>query len=145
MPSALNAVWTTMSTTEATVGTTNSAETLLPASIGSRHNLEIASREPFACNEHILGIPAFIATKRSSASSCRTSPTTNRDGRMRSASLINRRKGISPVPSRLACRVCSATQSGLVSCNSKTSSQVITRSLDGALFKSAFIKVVLPA
>ncbi len=45
-------------------------------------------------------------------SSCHTSPTMIRESRIRSASLTNRRSGISPAPSRLGWRVCIATTSG---------------------------------
>ena len=49
---------------------------------------------------------------RSRHSSCRTSPTTMREGRIRSASFTSRRSGVSPAPSRLGKRVCIATMSG---------------------------------
>ena len=46
-------------------------------------------------------------------------------------SLTRSRSRISPVPSRLACRVCIATQSGCGKRSSKTSSQLTTRSPPG--------------
>ncbi|WP_369800000.1 hypothetical protein [Modestobacter sp. Leaf380] len=45
-------------------------------------------------------------------SSWRTSPTTRREGRIRSAFFTRRRSGVSPAPSRLGWRVCIATTSG---------------------------------
>ncbi len=56
--------------------------------------------------------PQFSAMSRSRHSSWRTSPTMIRSGRIRSASLTSRRSRTSPVPSRLACRVCIDTTSG---------------------------------
>jgi hypothetical protein len=82
---------------------------------------------------------------RSRHSSWRTSPTISRCGRIRSASLTNRRSGISPVPSRFACRVCMATTSGNPTCSSKTSSTVTTRSRAGTVAHNALSSVVLPA
>ena len=83
-----------------------------PASSGSVQSLVTASRALLACSVAIAGIPLFIATRRSRDSAWRTSPTTSRVGRMRSASRTSRRSGISPVPSRLASRVWRAIQSG---------------------------------
>ena len=106
------ATCTTKSTLDATVGTTKSPGMFCPASSGSVHNFVTASRALFAWRVLIDGIPEFIATSRSSDSACRTSPTIKRVGRIRNASRIKRRKGISPVPSKLASRVCIAIQSG---------------------------------
>ena len=82
---------------------------------------------------------------RSRHSSCRTSPTTIREGRIRSASLTSRRSGISPAPSRLGWRVCMATTSGSGTRSSKTSSAVITRSRAGIAAHRQLSSVVLPA
>ncbi len=83
---------------------------------------------------------------RSSASSCRTSPTMIRSGRIRSASLTSRRSRISPVPSRLGCRVCIATDVRAAAIrSSKTSSQVMTRSRGGIALARQLSIVVLPA
>jgi hypothetical protein len=51
---------------------------------------------------------------------------------------------ISPVPSRLGCRVCIATQSRSGGRSSKTSSTVTSRSLGGIEPSSALSVVVLP-
>ena len=64
---------------------------------------------------------------------------------MRSASLTSRRSRTSPVPSRLGCRVCSATQSGHASRSSNTSSHVTTRSPGGTAASRQPSSVVLPA
>ena len=82
---------------------------------------------------------------RSRLSASRTSPTTMRSGRMRSASLTRRRRGISPVPSRLGCRHCSATTSLLARLSSNTSSAVMMRCCAGIEPASALSMVVLPA
>ena len=94
---------------------------------------------------HMPGRPEFSAISRSRLSSCRTSPTTMRDGRIRSASLTSRRSLISPVPSRLGCRLCIDTTSGSGIFSSKTSSQVTTRSRDGIAAPRQLSRVVLPA
>ena len=137
--------WTTRSTDDATVGTTNRAEMFSPASSGSVHILTSASRALFACNEAIPGRPAFRASNRSRHSSARTSPTTMRDGRIRKLSLTRSRSLTSPVPSRPRCRVCIATQSGCEKRSSKTSSTDTTRSRPGMLAARQFSIVVLPA
>ena len=82
---------------------------------------------------------------RSSDSACRTSPTMIRDGLILSASLTSRRRGTSPVPSRLGWRHCmlATSRSGIFS--SKTSSQVTTRSRDGMAEDRQLRKVVFPA
>ena len=103
---------TTRSKHEATVGTTNPELMFSPASSGRVQSLTMASRAELAWIEHMPGRPLLRAMSRSRHSSWRTSPTTSRDGRIRSASLTSRRSAISPVPSRLACRVCIATTSG---------------------------------
>ena len=116
-----------------------------PASSGSVHILTTASRAQLACSVHMPGSPEFSAISRSRHSSCRTSPTTIREGRIRSASLTRRRSGISPVPSRLGWRVCIATTSGSGTRSSKTSSQVTTRSRAGIAAHRQLSSVVLPA
>ncbi len=109
------------------------------------HILVSASRAEFAWIVHMPGKPLFKASRRSRHSSPRTSPTMIRDGRIRSDSLTRSRSRTSPVPSRPACRVCIETQSGIGSLISKTSSQLITRSLPGIEPDNAFSIVVLPA
>ena len=84
---------------------------LRPASSGSVDNLPRASLALLAWMVHIPGSPLFKAISRSRDSASRTSPTTSRSGRIRSASLISRRSVISPVPSRLGWRHCMATVS----------------------------------
>ena len=133
-----------MSTDAATVGTTNEAETFSPASSGSVHILTSASRAELACRVHMPGSPLLSAINRSRHSSCRTSPTISRDGRIRSASFTRRRSGISPGALQVGCRVCMPTTSGSGSCSSKTSSTVITRSRPGIDAHSALSMVVLP-
>ena len=108
------------------------------------HIFTSASRAELACSVHIPGTPLLSAMSRSRHSSWRTSPTISRAGRIRSASFTSRRKGISPVPSRLACRVCMATTSGRQTLSSKTSSTVMTRSRAGITPHSALSIVVLP-
>ena len=100
-----------------------------PASSGSVHSLARASCAVFAWIEHIPGMPLFSAISRSSDSASRTSPTTSRSGRIRSASLTSRRREISPVPSRLGWRHCIATVSPARRSSSKISSTVTIRSL----------------
>ena len=129
----------------ATVGTTNACPTFSPASSGNVHILVTASRAELACTVHIPGSPELSAISRSRLSSCRTSPTTIRDGRIRSASLTSRRSLISPVPSRLGWRHCMPTTSGNGTFSSKTSSQVTTRSPDGIAAVRQLSSVVLPA
>ncbi len=129
----------------ATVGTTNACPTFSPASSGRVHILVTASRAELAWIVHIPGSPEFSAISRSRLSSCRTSPTTMRDGRIRSASFTRRRSLISPVPSRLGWRHCIATTSGSGTLSSKTSSQVTTRSPDGIAAVRQLSNVVLPA
>ncbi len=90
------------------------------------------------------GSPEFSAISRSKASSARTSPTMRRSGRIRSASVTSRRSRTSPVPSRLDCRHCSATQSGSGTLTSKTSSHVTTRSRAGIAAVRQLSNVVLP-
>ena len=85
----------------ATVGTTNREPTFSPASSGSVHIFTIASRAELAWMVHMPGTPELRAMSRSRDSAWRTSPTMIREGRMRSASLTSRRRGTSPVPSRL--------------------------------------------
>ena len=68
-----------------------------------------------------------------------------RSGRIRRASLTSRRRRTSPVPSRLACRVCIETTSGSGTLSSKTSSQVTTRSRAGIAAARQLSKVVFPA
>src|SRR3954447_11152162 len=123
-PSVSVPTCTTRSTLAATVGTTNAVPMFSPASRGSVHIFTTASRALLACNVHMPGRPEFRAIRRSRHSSWRTSPTTIREGRIRSASLTSRRSGISPVPSRFAWRVCMATTSGSGTRSSKTSSLV---------------------
>ena len=57
-PSASVPRWTTRSTLDATVGTTNAAEMLSPASSGNVHIFTSASRAEFACSVHMPGQPA---------------------------------------------------------------------------------------
>ena len=67
---------------------------------------------------------------------CRTSPTTMREGRIRSASFTSRRSGASPAPSWLGERVCIATRSGSGTRSSKTSRYVVThiKTIRGPVF-----------
>ncbi len=134
----------TTSIADATVGTTNPESMLRPASSGRVDSFASASRAWLAWIEHMPGSPEFSAISRSSDSASRTSPTTRRSGRIRRASLISRRRVISPVPSRLGWRHCIATQSGLEADSSKVSSTVTTRSSGRALASSAPSSVVLP-
>ena len=137
--------WTTRSTDDATVGTTNRAEMFSPASSGRVHALVSASRALLAWIVQRPGSPLLSASSRSSASSARTSPTMIRLGRIRSDSLIRSRSRISPVPSSPSCRVWSATQSGCGKRISKTSSTEITRSPPGIAAAMQLSMVVFPA
>src|SRR6266702_1625013 len=129
----------------AALGTMNPCEMFWPANNGSVVSLSSASRAELACSEVIPAMPLFKAISRSSASSCRTSPTISRFGRIRSASLTSQRCRISPWPSRLGCRVCIATTSGRSIRSSKTSSHVTKRSRAGIALARQFSSVVLPA
>src|SRR6266508_974213 len=90
--------------------------------------------------------PVFIADNMSRASGPRTSPTTIRVGRIRSAWRTSSRMPIRPSPSTLAARDSNATQSGssASSRSSAVSSMVTTRSDGGIAPPSAFRVVVLP-
>jgi hypothetical protein len=68
-----------------------------------------------------------------------------RVGRIRRAPLTSRRSGTSPVPSKFGLRVCMATQSGSAIRNSKTSSQLTTRSERRMAAAKRLRSVVLPA
>ena len=94
---------------------------------------------------HKPGRPELRAISKSKLSASLTSPTTIRPGRIRSASFTNRRKDISPTPSRFGCRVCMATQSAFSIRISKVSSTVTTRWSLATSFSNAQSKVVLPA
>jgi len=91
------------------------------------------------------GSPALRAIRRSKASSARTSPTSKRSGRIRSASITSLRSRTSPVPSSDGCRHCIGTQSGSGTLTSKTSSQVTTRSRAGIAAARQLSIVVFPA
>ncbi len=127
------------------MGTTKRSDTFSPASSGRVVIFATASRAVLACSVHMPGTPLFRAMSRSNASASRTSPMTSRSGRMRRASLTRRRSGTSPVPSRLAGRVCSATWSRTGRRSSQTSSAEMTRSDPGIDPARAFSIVVLPA
>ncbi|CAN5546176.1 hypothetical protein BH18ACT8_BH18ACT8_08200 [soil metagenome] len=109
------------------------------------HIFTNASRAELACRLAIPGSPALSASSRSRHSSARTSPTMIRDGRIRNDCFTSSRSRISPVPSRPAGRVCSATQSGWENRSSKTSSHEITRSPPGIAAAKQLSRVVLPA
>ena len=84
------------------------------------------------------GMPEFKAISKSKDSASLISPITIREGLIRSASLIKRRIVISPTPSKLAERVCIATQSGSRGFNSNTSSIVTTLSVGVTALTKAF-------
>lgn len=90
-----------MSMDDATVGTTKREPTFSPARSGRVHIFVTASRALFAWMVHMPGRPELRAMSRSRLSDCRTSPTMIRLGLIRRASLTRRRRGTSPVPSRL--------------------------------------------
>ena len=144
-PVASRSQWTTRSKHEATVGSTKALLMLSPASRGRVQILVTASRAELACSEHIPGSPAFRAMSMSRLSASRTSPTTSRSGRIRSASFTSRRSGISPVPSRFAWRHCMATTSRSATLSSKTSSTVTTRSRGPMAAHRQLSMVVFPA
>ena len=81
----------------------------------------------------------------SSASPPRTSPTTSRSGRMRSAARTSARTVTPPAPSAFGGRASSRTTCGCASRSSAVSSMVTTRSACGIDCDSALSSVVLPA
>ena len=135
---------TTRSMQLATVGTTKAESMLRPASRGRVQSFTSASCAEFAWIVHMPGSPEFSAMSRSRLSASRTSPTTRRSGRMRSASLMRRRRVISPVPSRLGWRHCIETRSRTSRSSSNVSSTVTTRSSTRAPDMRALSIVVLP-
>ena len=88
--------------------------------------------------------PVFSACSMSSASAPRTSPTTIRSGRIRSALRTSWRIVTSPRPSRFAGRASSRTTCRWRSRSSAASSIVTIRSSPGIAPDSAFSVVVLP-
>ena len=135
---------TTRSMQLATVGTTKAESMLRPARSGSVQSFTSASCAELAWIVHMPGSPEFRAMSRSRLSASRTSPTTRRSGRIRSASLMRRRRVISPVPSRLGWRHCMDTRSRTSRSSSNVSSTVTTRSSLRAADMSALSIVVLP-
>ena len=87
----------------------------------------------------------FSACNMSSASPPRTSPTTTRSGRIRSAARTSARTLTSPAPSAFAGRASSRTTCGCASRSSAVSSMVTMRSPLGIAAESALRSVVLPA
>ncbi len=81
----------------------------------------------------------------SRASPARTSPTTSRSGRMRSAARTSARTVTPPAPSALGGRASSRTTCGCASRSSAVSSMVTMRSVCGIDCDNALSNVVLPA
>ena len=88
--------------------------------------------------------PVLSAASRSTTSPPRTSPTTSRSGRIRSACRTNDRTVTSPAPSRLGGRASSHTQCGWSGDSSCESSTRTRRSAGSASESSAASSVVLP-
>ena len=88
--------------------------------------------------------PVFIACSMSSASPPRTSPTTIRSGRIRSAFRTSARSVTSPRPSTLGGRLSSRATCGCGRRSSAASSTVTIRSAGSMNPASAFRSVVLP-
>ncbi len=116
-----------------------------PAISASVSILRRASTGEFACTVvSEPSWPVFRAWSMSSASPPRTSPTTMRSGRMRSALRTSCRIVTSPRPSRFAGRDSSRTTCGWRSRSSAASSIVTTRSPAGIVPDSAPSVVVFP-
>ena len=88
--------------------------------------------------------PVLRAMTMSSASAPRTSPTTSRSGRRRSAARTNDRTVTSPTPSTDGGRASSRTTCGVARRSSAASSMVTTRSPGGTCPSSALRNVVFP-
>ncbi len=88
--------------------------------------------------------PVFRAPRSSRTSAPRHSPTTNRSGRIRSASRTSRSSPIAPVPSADACRASSPTTCGCSIRSSAVSSTVTIRSSWGTAPSIAASTVVFP-
>ena len=105
----------------------------------------VASRGELACSvESDPSWPVFMAWSMSSASAPRTSPTTMRSGRMRSALRRRSRSSTSPLPSMLAGRLSSRITWRCWSRSSAASSMVTMRSSAGIIDDSTLSSVVLP-
>ena len=103
-----------------------------------------SSGEPAWTVESDPSWPVVIAASMSSASAPRTSPTTIRSGRIRSAFRTSARIVTSPRPSRLGGRASSRTTCGCWRRSSAASSIVTMRSPAGTKLDSALSVVVLP-
>ena len=88
--------------------------------------------------------PVLRAMTMSRASAPRTSPTTSRSGRRRSAARTNDRTVTSPTPSTDGGRASSRTTCGVARRSSAASSMVTTRSPGGTCPSSALRNVVFP-
>ena len=89
--------------------------------------------------------PVLSACSMSSASAPRTSPTTMRSGRIRSAARTSSRTATPPTPSAFGGRASSRTTCGWPSRSSAVSSMVTIRSVCGTACDKVFSSVVFPA
>ena len=129
-PSLRRATCTTTSNADATCSRTAAWGSSSPAISASSSMRRSASSGLFACT--VVSDPSWpvvIACNMSSASPPRTSPTTRRSGRMRSALRTSSRMPTSPVPSRLAPRASRRATCGRSMRSSAASSTVTIRSL----------------
>ena len=107
---------------------------------------ERTSRGLLACTVQIEpSWPVFIAWSMSSAAASRTSPTTIRSGRMRSALRTRSRMRTSPRPSMFGGRDSRRRTCSWCSWSSAASSMVTIRSFAGMKLDSTLSVVVLPA
>src|SRR6478609_10085884 len=117
-----------------------------PASAPSASNRATTSDGAFACTvPHPPSCPVLRAARSSRTSAPRTSPTTIRSGRIRSACRTSVVRVTSPAPSTLAGLASSRTRCGWSTVSSRTSSTTSRRSTGSMHPSRAARSVVLPA
>ncbi len=144
-PSGSRTWWTTRSSALATCSRTAECGSPTPAIRASVSIRRSASEGELACTVvSEPSCPVLSAWSMSSASAPRTSPTTMRSGRIRSALRTSCLIVTSPRPSRLAGRASSLTTCRCRSLSSAASSIVTIRSSPGIAPERALSVVVLP-
>ncbi len=144
-PSRSRASWTTRSTAELTCSRIARIGRSIPAIMTIVSKRESESRGEFACTVvSDPSWPVFMACSMSSAAASRTSPTTIRSGRMRSALRTRSRMVTSPAPSMFGGRYSSRSTWSWPSRSSAESSIVMIRSLAGRYPDSTLSSVVFP-